>query len=44
MGKGSSKYASKIPDARGYISYTEEEDQIWGELYARQERILPDRA
>lgn len=44
MGKGSSKYDSKVPDARGYIDYTEEEDQIWGELYARQERILPGRA
>jgi phenylalanine-4-hydroxylase len=44
MGKGSSKYNSKIPDARGYIDYTEEEDRIWAELYARQERILPGRA
>lgn len=44
MGKGSSKYASKVPDHRGYIAYTEEEDRIWSELYERQMSILPGRA
>ena len=43
MGKGTS-YASKIPDENGHIHYTEEEDQIWSELYARQIGILPGRA
>jgi len=44
MGKGSSKYQAKIPDAHGYIDYTEDEHRIWSELYARQERLLPGRA
>lgn len=43
MGKGT-RYASKIPDENGYIRYTEEEHQIWSELYARQMGILPGRA
>jgi len=43
MGKGT-KYQSKIPDERGLIRYTEEEDQIWSELYARQMEVLPGRA
>lgn len=43
MGKGTN-YASKVPDDKGYISYTEEEDQIWSELYQRQMEILPGRA
>ncbi len=43
MGKGT-KYQSKIPDERGFIRYTEEEDQIWSELYARQMEVLPGRA
>ena len=44
MGKGSSKYSSKVPDARGYIDYTAEEDRTWQELYERQMGILPGRA
>jgi phenylalanine-4-hydroxylase len=44
MGKGSSRYVSKVPDERGYIAYTEDEDRIWSELYARQMEILPGRA
>ena len=43
MGK-STKYASKKPDENGYIAYSEEEDRIWSELYARQMEILPGRA
>lgn len=43
MGKGT-KYASKTPDENGYIHYSDEEDQIWSELYARQMSILPGRA
>ena len=43
MGKGT-KYVAKKPDANGYIHYSDEENAIWSELYARQERVLPGRA
>ena len=43
MGK-STKYASKIPDDNGLIQYSDEENRIWSELYARQMEILPGRA
>ncbi|KPK58509.1 MAG: phenylalanine 4-monooxygenase [Gammaproteobacteria bacterium SG8_31] len=43
MGK-STKYASKIPDDNGFIQYSDEENRIWSELYARQMEILPGRA
>ncbi len=43
MGKGT-KYVAKKPDANGYIHYTDDENAIWSELYARQEEILPGRA
>jgi phenylalanine-4-hydroxylase len=43
MGKGT-KYASKHPDENGLISYTEDENRIWAELYARQMEMLPNRA
>ncbi|KPK61534.1 MAG: phenylalanine 4-monooxygenase [Gammaproteobacteria bacterium SG8_31] len=43
MAKGT-KYASKVPDDNGYISYTDEENRIWSELYTRQMEILPGRA
>ena len=43
MGKGT-KYQSRTPDESGFIRYTEEEDQIWSELYARQMEVLPGRA
>lgn len=42
MGK-TSKYEAKIPDADGVIAYTEEEHQIWVELYQRQMKIIPGR-
>ncbi len=31
-----SKYESRAPDARGIVSYTDDEHAIWAELYARQ--------
>ncbi len=43
MGK-STKYASKIPNEQGFIHYSDEENRIWSELYARQMEILPGRA
>ena len=42
MGK-SSKYEAKIPDAKGIISYTDEEHRIWAELYTRQMEMIPGR-
>jgi len=38
-----STYESKIPDARGVISYTDEENAVWRDLYARQKALLPGR-
>ena len=38
-----SSYESKIPDAKGIISYTDEEDAVWRDLYARQKALLPGR-
>lgn len=29
-------YAAKLPDAAGYIDYSEDEDAVWGDLVARQ--------
>jgi phenylalanine-4-hydroxylase len=43
MGK-TTRYASKTPDENGFIHYTDEENQIWQELYARQMELLPGRA
>lgn len=43
MGKGT-KYVAKVPDANGYIHYSEAEHQVWHELITRQKRVLPGRA
>lgn len=43
MGKGT-KYAAKVPDERGLIAYTADEDRIWAALYERQMNVLPGRA
>ncbi len=43
MGK-TSTYESKIPDARGLISYPDAENAVWRDLYARQKALLPGRA
>lgn len=43
MGKGLT-YASKTPDARGYVAYDQDEHAIWALLYKRQLEILPGRA
>jgi len=34
----STAYTAKIPDARGHIDYTDEENAVWADLYAAQER------
>ena len=43
MGK-STKYVAKIPDANGYIHYTEEENETWNILITRQKQALPGKA
>ena len=43
MGK-SSKYTAKVPDEDGFISYTEDENQVWNELITRQKKIIQGRA
>jgi phenylalanine-4-hydroxylase len=36
-------YRSRTPDARGHIPYGPEEDGVWRDLVARQEKLLPGR-
>lgn len=38
-----STYESKIPDAKGIIPYSDEENAVWLDLYARQKALLPGR-
>lgn len=33
----STSYTAKVPDSRGHITYTEEENAVWSDLYAAQE-------
>ncbi|MDO6641532.1 MULTISPECIES: phenylalanine 4-monooxygenase [unclassified Shewanella] len=37
-------YTAKIPDSQGYIQYTDEEHDIWHQLYQRQVNNMPGRA
>lgn len=39
-----SKYVAKKSDAKGIVDYTEVENAIWKDLYARQMQIVPNRA
>lgn len=39
-----SKYVSKIPDAKGWVNYTDEEEVIWHDLYVRQINNIQNRA
>jgi phenylalanine-4-hydroxylase len=43
MGK-STKYKAREPDENGFIHYTEEEHQIWNELYTRQIKLIDGKA
>ena len=43
MGK-STKYVAREPDSNGVVHYTEEENAIWAELYARQEKAIQGKA
>ncbi|UJF20448.1 phenylalanine 4-monooxygenase [Shewanella sp. OMA3-2] len=38
------KYISHQPDSQGYINYSEQEDDLWQQLYQRQITNLPGRA
>jgi phenylalanine-4-hydroxylase len=38
------KYIAKKPDSNGHIHFTAEENDIWNILYARQIKIVSDRA
>ena len=44
MAKKQSTYVSKEPDERGLRHYSEDEGQIWADLYDRQLKFLPNRA
>jgi phenylalanine-4-hydroxylase len=39
-----SNYTSRLPDASGIVRYTDAENEIWAELYARQEKAIAGRA
>ena len=39
-----SRYVSKNPNSQGIIEYTPEENAVWGELFERQQQLLPGRA
>lgn len=39
-----STYVSKTPDSTGRVNYTNEEQSVWHDLYARQMALLPNRA
>ena len=39
-----SKYVSRVPEADGRVRYTEDENAIWAELYARQEQAIQGKA
>lgn len=39
-----SRYVAHVPDARGYINYSSEENRVWHTLFERQMNILPGRA
>lgn len=42
--KNSTTYVSRQPDAAGFVQYSEDEDRVWAELYARQRRAVEGRA
>lgn len=39
-----SNYVSRLPDETGLVRYGDEENTIWAELYARQERAIQGKA
>lgn len=43
MGK-SGPYTARIPDAQGYVAYSEEDHAVWATLYARQRAAVANAA
>ena len=41
---GETTYVARKPDARGYCAYTDAENAIWAELYARQRKAIEHAA
>lgn len=41
---GATKYEAKLPDKNGIIPYTDEENEVWRDLYARQIESIRGRA
>ena len=39
-----SQYCAKRPNSKGVITYSDDEHQVWYELYQRQFKLLPNRA
>ncbi len=39
-----SKYEAKLPNHLGIVDFSAEENSVWSELYARQIKLLPERA
>jgi phenylalanine-4-hydroxylase len=39
-----SRYVAKKPDKNGYIHYTDEENETWGILLERQQKVVKERA
>lgn len=40
----SSRYVAHIPDARGYVTYSADENKVWTILFERQMKLIPGRA
>lgn len=39
-----SAYIAHVPDAQGFITYSQEEHNVWNILFERQHKLLPGRA
>jgi phenylalanine-4-hydroxylase len=37
------KYTAKIPDANGFVNYTPDENQVWHDLFVRQQAVVVNR-
>lgn len=44
MAKKASQYVSREPDAQGHIAWSDEENQVWHDLVARQYEVIPGKA
>ena len=38
------KYIAKQADAKGYVSYTKDEHEVWHDLFTQQMDLLANRA